>query len=424
MAWVSRKPSASGKYRAGYVIRPGERVTFMGTAKKGETLAAARAFETEAREIRLKLRAAPGPEEKHAQRAIGDVIQEYLDLGNSQGGRGGNPWSVTHSRKRRAHLSWWVRNLDLKIFGDLTDDGILGRAQKIIQTELQRAGRSGQTCSSYRESIVSFCAWAVKMGYMVANPLRNWAEYNKKPVTERRALTPAEIGALLAAAPEHRRMVYEVALATGLRAGELAALRVGNLDAKESGLNLEWRWTKNRLRGFQSLPRNLMERLVALSEGKRPTEPLLQTNTHPHRTFKIDCEKAGVALETFEGRTTFHALRHTAITLTGECGATPKQMQTFARHSDPRITMNTYAKVRREKQAELVEKMGNVIETAVQKAVLEKQRAESVHAETAVASATDHNAANPIGLSDDDKWWRRGESNPRPGTFPRERLHA
>ena len=417
MAWVSRKPSASGKYRAGYVTHKGDRATFMGTAKKSETLAAARAFEAEAREIRLKLRAAPGPEEKHAQRTIGDVIQEYIDLGNSQGGRRGNPWSPTHSRKRRAHLRWWTRKLDLKIFGDLTDDSILGRAQKTIQTELQQAGRSGQTCSSYRESIVSFCAWAMKMGYMVANPFRNWADYNKRPVIERRALTPAEIGALLAAAPEHRRMVYEVALATGLRAGELAALRVGNLDTKEGGLNLEWRWTKNRLQGFQSLPRNLMERLVAQSEGKLPTEQLLETNTHPHRTFKIDCEKAGVAIDTFEGRTTFHALRHTAITLTGECGASPKQMQVFARHSDPRITLNTYAKVRREKQAELVERMGDVIETAVQKAVLERQRAESVHAETAGAETTGRNAAKLIKLSDEEKWWRRGESNPRPGTL-------
>jgi len=74
MAWVSSKPLASGRYRAGYVDRNHKRLTFMGTFKKSQTLIAARAFEEEEREIRLKLRAAPGPEVKHANRPIDDAI--------------------------------------------------------------------------------------------------------------------------------------------------------------------------------------------------------------------------------------------------------------------------------------------------------------------------------------------------------------
>lgn len=60
MAWVSRKPLDSGRYRAGYVDRNNDRRTFVGTTKKSDTLKAAQQFEVEEREIRIKLRAAPG----------------------------------------------------------------------------------------------------------------------------------------------------------------------------------------------------------------------------------------------------------------------------------------------------------------------------------------------------------------------------
>ena len=125
MAWVSSKPLASGRYRAGYVDRNHKRPTFMGTFKKSQTLTAARAFEEEEREIRLKLRAAPSPEVKHANRPIGDVIKEYLTYGRSQGGKRGAPWSFDHARKRESHLNWWIKRLRVTVLGDMAAADIL-----------------------------------------------------------------------------------------------------------------------------------------------------------------------------------------------------------------------------------------------------------------------------------------------------------
>jgi integrase len=381
MAWVSAKPLHSGKYRGGYVNRDGKRITFMGTFKKSTTLEAARAFEAEEREIRLKLRAAPGPEVKHATRPIDDVLKEYIAYGRSQGGKRGTPWSFDHARKRESQLHWWMTRLHVTVLGDLAADDILGRAQQIVQKELQSHGRSGRTCSSYRESIVVFCSWAAKRKYLAAHPLEAWPEYNKTPLMKRRALTLEEIGRLLSVAPEERRLLYEVAISTGLRANELRSLRICNLDIQAKGLHLQADWTKNRREDFQPLSHSLLQQLAETTVGKPLTAPLLNVFTNIDRTFKRDRENAGIPADAFGGRADFHALRHTAITLAGESGATVKEMQTFARHSDPRLTMNTYARVREDRQSELAERLGEVIDLAKKDVSIFEQRATMVHAQ-------------------------------------------
>ena len=74
-------------------------------------------------------------------------------------------------------------------------------------------------------------------------------------------MTTDEILLLLEAAPEERRLLYEVAFLSGLRANELSQLRVSHLDVERCGLDLEAEWTKNRKAGFQPLPRLLITTL-------------------------------------------------------------------------------------------------------------------------------------------------------------------
>ena len=191
-----------------------------------------------------------------------EVVEEYLDFGKSQGGKHGRPWAKSHARGRAAYLAWWTAALNLETLGDLADADILGRAQRTVQQEIQNAGRGGKTCAAYRESLMAFCSWCCKMKYLAANPVGDWPGYDTTPMVKRRCLTREEIGTLLAASPPERGLVYEVALASGLRANELRSLRVGNLDPVAGGLCLESRWTKNREGGFQPLARGLVERLA------------------------------------------------------------------------------------------------------------------------------------------------------------------
>src|SRR5438093_332923 len=79
-----------------------------------------------------------------------------------------------------------------------------------------------------------------------ANPLASLATFGTTPRTRRRAMAVEEITALLTSCPPRRRLCYEVAFASGLRAGELRALRVRHLDKSLGGVQLEAAWTKNR----------------------------------------------------------------------------------------------------------------------------------------------------------------------------------
>ena len=213
---------------------------------------------------------------------------------------------------------------------------------------------------------MSFCRWAHKRKYLKENPIADWPEYHKAPMMKRRALTAQEIGRLLAAAPPRRALIYEVALATGFRASELRALRKGDLDVKGGTLHLAAGATKNRLEVTQPIPRYLADKLAESAKYKPDTAPLLRINTHQWRAFRLDCKRAGIAAVAFGGRADFHGLRHTAITLANECGVTVKALQGFARHSDPRLTMNVYTHVQRGEQSALAEKMGLIITEARQ----------------------------------------------------------
>ena len=124
---------------------------------------------------------------------------------------------------------------------------------------------SGRTVNTYRAAIVSFCGWAVGEGRLNSNPLDGlYTADETEKSRQRRPLEPAEIARVLEVArarplndammirigpragtmtarvkPERRErlirlgwervLMYEVMIYTGLRRGELASLKVGDL---------------------------------------------------------------------------------------------------------------------------------------------------------------------------------------------------
>ena len=59
--------------------------------------------------------------------------------------------------------------------------------------------------------------------------------------------------------------------------------------------------------------------------------------------LREDLEAAGIAYRDDSGRVLdFHAFRHTYVTMLARSGAPVKVVQTLARHSDPKLTLNTY----------------------------------------------------------------------------------
>ena len=296
--------------------------------------------------------------------------------GEAQGGRGGRPWSDLHAQRRRNSLESWQERLHLETLADL--DGILPRVEQALR-ERQSHGLAGKTLQNDVEALKAFCRWCVKRGYLLVDPLAALVPFDITARTTRRALTGAEVRALLDAAPEHRRLLYEVALCSGLRAKELRSLSVADLDVERGGLHLRAEWTKNRKSGFQPLPGELLRRLILLSESRGaltlygryrkrnagskdvPNEPLLYVPQNTSRTFSIDRETAGIKKQTFSGTVDFHALRVTYVTFIFNARANVKEAQTLARHSTPHLTLNVYGRAEQDRLKELAEAVGEAV---------------------------------------------------------------
>jgi len=376
MAYVFRTRGKNGKltgpWRYRVIDHTGRRKTFTGTKSKERTAELAAAEELRVKRIAAGLEAPPTSARKHRHQPFDEVKDSYLAWGKSQGGRTGRPWSETHAKKRERALDWWKSELGLEALADL--DGVLPRVEEALRT--LQADHTGKTLQNRAEALKSFCRWAVQRGYLAADPLMGLAPFNTTPETTRRAMTDDEVKRLLASAPEHRRLLYEVALTTGLRAGELRSLTTDDLDTDGCGLILHPEWTKNRKRGFQALPSALVTRLEAFIESgtaadlyraslrrkgstmQVPGNPLLYVGTHAARELDTDLEAAGIAKNAVHGKLDFHSLRVSFISRVIESGASVKEAMAAARHSTANLTLNTYGRTKEGRLAEIAEHIG------------------------------------------------------------------
>jgi integrase len=251
-----------------------------------------------------------------------------------------------------------------------------------------RRGRGARSRNGFREAIIAFCNWCVRDQRLTVNPFDKLPKANTDadPRRRRRALTEAEIGRLLEVARNrpvleaqtvrrgarrgqtvarlsdaHRRaleatgrfraLVYRTLLLTGLRKGELARLAVGDrhLDGSVPHIQLPAKITKNGEEDFVPLRADLVADLSAwLVERFGPGTPppsgrLFDIPADFLRVFNRDLEAAGIPKRDDRGRTLdIHALRTTFGTLLSKSGVPPRVAQRLMRHSDIRLTMQTY----------------------------------------------------------------------------------
>jgi len=79
------------------------------------------------------------------------------------------------------------------------------------------------------------------------------------------------------------------------------------------------------------------------------------------RTLRWDLKAAGIPYEVDGKRFDFHALRGAYISRLERSGASVKTLQTLARHTDPRLRLKRYARLRIHGEALAVESMPSLI---------------------------------------------------------------
>jgi integrase len=377
MAYVFQTKTKDGKphprWRFEFRDYRGRKKKGTGFTSKAQTLKYVRELEAREDAIRKGFREPPKP--KIPDREFKAAAREYLAWGDSQGGRGGRPWGERHSLTRHRHMRWWTERLGFRLLSEL--DGCLPLVEAELRA-LQGKGLAGRTVAQHAKSIKAFAKWCHTRHFIENDPLVALTGFDTTPQSTRRAMTVDEVQRLLGVVSVERKILYEVALCTGLRANELRNLTTAHLDAGQGGLRLDAAWTKNRRAGFQPVPEELLQRLLRFEEEgtvadryglthgrfdatEAPSNPLLYIQKDPAKAFTKDLAKAGIPKHTKEGKLDFHALRVTYTTLVIEAGATVKEAQTLLRHSNPQLTMNIYARTREGRLADVTENVGRVV---------------------------------------------------------------
>lgn len=168
-------------------------------------------------------------------------------------------------------------------------------------------------------------------------------------------LTSAQVGRLAAAASPNGLPILVLAF-TGLRFGELAALRVRRVDLVRGRLQvaesvtevhgrLEWTTPKSHQTRSVPVPRTLLDRIAVVIDGRSPDDLVF---TAPRggalrgrnwRTQVFDPARREAGL----GHITPHDLRHTAASLAIGSGANVKAVQRMLGHASAAMTLDVYA---------------------------------------------------------------------------------
>jgi hypothetical protein len=144
--------------------------------------------------------------------------------------RGSPPGSKQH-RDVRVHLAAWGKAGSWKTLADVRTPAI-----SAFLAQLHAEGRTPRTQNHYLAHLRQMLGWCVKpQHWLMANPAQEVDSVKVGAAgrrRKRRAYTPEEWQRLLAAAPEHRRAVYQVAAYSGLRRSELKRLQKQDCDPR------------------------------------------------------------------------------------------------------------------------------------------------------------------------------------------------
>ncbi|TPF87412.1 integrase [Bifidobacterium sp. UTCIF-37] len=247
--------------------------------------------------------------------------------------------SITH-----AEIQAWVADLHA---GETDADG-----------NVTRKGSSSTVVLRAEGILSGLLEQAVRDRLIPANPCRD-LELPRKQRREHRYLTCAELLRLADAAGDRRTIVLVLGL-TGLRWGEMAGLRVGDVDLGRRRLSIRRSATEVKGKIVVDTPKSDRWRQVVFPAvldaplreacaGKSAGDLVFTgadggyvRRTHgPNTTsswFYWARKRAGI-----EGSMTVHDLRHTAASLMVHAGANVKAVQRQLGHATASMTLDVYA---------------------------------------------------------------------------------
>ena len=260
------------------------------------------------------------------------------------------------------------------------------RVDRYLQN-LRTANRSATTINHYQAALRAFCGWLKRYGRMQNNPVDFMNKLKTHPA-QRGILTAEQFRTLIEKTVDNKQEFYEirrkklkfqlsgpsratlylVAGLTGFRRGELLSMRWSDVILNENNpaILLDGSRTKNHRNAVQPIPNGLCRMLFCWKQTLNPgsDEPLFHNFTEhgrPSEWIREDLKAANLPTKDYEGRKIdFHSLRGSYITFLANSQTPVRVTQELARHSNPALTMNVYAKVLPEIQKQAVRSLPDI----------------------------------------------------------------
>ena len=268
-------------------------------------------------------------------------------------------WSATMTQgpKTREVYEGHLRNWVMPAFGDVAVANLDKAMVREFVAEIRNAGRSQGTVDGCVKVLRLVLGFALDAGAIKVNPATR-LNLERQQGQEMHFLTESEVVRLAGALgqPMYETLVLFAAW-TGMRAGEVEALRVKRLDlaggraevaenlgeARDGGLRFGP--TKTHQRRTVPVAPFLIERLAGHVTGRSGDDlvfrapeggPVRHHNFYA-RVFKPGLKKAGL-----ENSIRFHDLRHTCAAWLIDSGAHVRAVMEWLGHSSPSVTLGTY----------------------------------------------------------------------------------
>jgi integrase len=214
-----------------------------------------------------------------------------------------------------------------RINQNVLDKFILGRGNEVTKTTLNKDIRT----------LNAFLHWAVRNRFIAPGLEVKKIKVAQKPVT---ALTPQQVRTLLSTTVKYPTLRLRVLLAvtTGLRRGDIEAIRIGDIHFDRNTIT-----TQNRKAGKALPERPIPEQIMTELSNHVATLPDGREKLFNDRFSPKKWERVRKTIGLRELR--FHDLRKTFASLLAQRGVSTAVTQRLLEHSSPQLTNEVYTNV-------------------------------------------------------------------------------
>jgi integrase len=262
----------------------------------------------------------------------------------------------------------------LPAFGELPVRDVGVAHIEACLSKLRQKGHATSTMRSVRATFATVLRSAVKRGYLEKNHAHGVCIREADSKKERRFYSLEQTRMLLGTLTEPCASVVSIAVLTGMKIGEILALRWKRIDLLGATLAVAENYSSGefgppktkrsrRVIPISSALRRVLDAQHALVNPASPEELVFRTpkgtslndkNLY-NRELAPACDRIG------QPRISWHSFRHTHATLLHANGESLKTAQALLGHSDLETTLNVYTHTVSDSQRDAVERVAGVL---------------------------------------------------------------